>query len=232
MDAMENEQYVATQSYPQPDTAPSVHGTRPQDQPGADPDAIVTARNAARAVPAVDLELPPRAAMLRPCIDPFDGLGSDEDEEEDWGGEEDQAGVEQGPGTCDGAAAVIHPTGTSQAVPAGDSSSPRDPTPSDAAESPPDIDLWDSPEYLAGPELADATTLSIARDQVRAWAAGCGFNVVQKSADQSVGKATFRCSCKGRKYTGGGRNDSLEAGDKRARQTTYALPGESVCPFQ
>ena len=228
MDAMDNEQCVLTQSYPLPASAPSVqYGTRPTDHHTvADhPDAVVTARNEGGVLRAVELE-PPRVMRSRRTDDLFDDW---ESEEEDGEGEDDQGeGEPEGPGTCDGAAVPQ----TAQHVPGADSMSPGDPTPSDAAEPPPDIDPWASPEYQAGPELADAFTLAVAREQVQSWAAGCGFNVVQKSADQRVGKATFRCSCKGRKFTGGGRNDTLEAGDKRARQTTYALPGESVCPFQ
>ena len=47
------------------------------------------------------------------------------------------------------------------------------------------------PEYLAGPALADAFTLDIARQHCQAWASACGFNIVQKSAERKAGKATF-----------------------------------------
>ena len=146
--------------------------------------------------------------------------GSDEEEDSEPEDHEEEV-VEGG---CSGDAADADPE-----LPPSDSLPAPTPT---ASTDPPNTDPWDSPEYLAGPELADAFTLAVAREQVQAWASACGFNVVQKSADQTVGKATFRCSCKGRKQSGGGRNDTLEAGNKRARQTTYALPGEAVCPFQ
>ena len=50
---------------------------------------------------------------------------------------------------------------------------------------------WGFPEYLAGPALADAFTLDVARQQCQAKASACGFNIVQKSADRKVSKATF-----------------------------------------
>ena len=90
---------------------------------------------------------------------------------------------------------------------------------------------WGFPEYLAWPALADAFRLDVARQQCQAWASACGFNIVQKSADRKAGKATFRCSCKGRKFTGGG-NHSIPADDRRTSATTYALPGDNLCPFQ
>ena len=66
-----------TQSYPLPATAPSVHGTRPTDQPGADPgphpNACVTARNASGIVRAVELE-PPRTMRSR-ILDVFHDWG-------------------------------------------------------------------------------------------------------------------------------------------------------------
>ena len=84
MDAMENEQGVLTQSYPLPAISPSVHGTRPADQPGADPDACVTARNAGGIVRAIESE-PPRTMRSR-FLDVFEDWGS---EEEDGEGEDD-----------------------------------------------------------------------------------------------------------------------------------------------
>ena len=50
---------------------------------------------------------------------------------------------------------------------------------------------WGFPEYLAGPALADAFRLDVARQQCQAWASACGFNIVQKSADRKASKATF-----------------------------------------
>ena len=216
MDATENE-VVLTQSYPVAATAlrPPPPRARPTGLPS---DACPVARNADR-----DRPRPPSVAadpiVMQSARDIFD-WGSDE-EEDDKGGDDEEEVVDGG---CSGDAADPDPE-----LPA--SHSLPNPTPT-ATPDPPDTDPWDSPEYLAGPELADAFTLAVAREQVQDWASACGFNVIQKSADQRVGKATFRCSCKGRKHTGGGRNDTLEAGNKRARQTTYALPGEEVCPFQ
>ena len=179
----------------------------------------------------------------RPSIDPFDGgmdlfgpIDQDDDPDEPQdvldgddpsyvpaGGDSGEEGEACGDGGDDAA---------DNLPAAGQGLAESEVDPSSAQDADVDGDPWESDIYKAGPQLTGALTLEIAREQCKDWAHHCGFNLVQKSADRRLGKATFRCSCKGRKFTGGGRDESADPEIRRARPVTYALPGEDLCPFQ
>ena len=149
MDATTENEAVATQCYPLAATAPPrpVHGPRPSDQPS---DACPVARNADRnrlQLPSVAAD--PDSIVMQSSRDIFH-WGSDE--EEDSEGEDHEEEVVEG--GCSGDAADADPE-----LPPSDSLPAPTPT---ASTDPPNTDPWDSPEYLAGPELADAFTLAVA----------------------------------------------------------------------
>ena len=183
------------------------------------------------------LAVPHSHAFPSPMPDPFDAtdLHADDSDNEGDGQEADADptraaddwGFEGGEGAFGGAAAADNPPDACDGV---DRSEPAP----EAGDADPDHTAssdWGSGIYITGPGLTNAYTLGIARQQCQDWAHTCGFNLVQKSADQRIGKATFRCSCKGRKFTGGGRDETADPELRRARPTTYALPGDELCPF-
>jgi hypothetical protein len=91
---------------------------------------------------------------------------------------------------------------------------------------------WYGPGCPPAPGLGDCTTLTECREKCQAWASACSFNLVQKRADIDIGKATFVCGRKGRKACHDNANSCLPPGERRAKTSQYAEPGEELCPFQ
>lgn len=89
---------------------------------------------------------------------------------------------------------------------------------------------WYGPGCPPAPGLGDCTTLTECREKCQAWARACSFNLVQKGADK--GRARFVCARKGRKAYHGFEDSSLPPGERRAKPSQYAEPGEELCPFQ
>lgn len=87
--------------------------------------------------------------------------------------------------------------------------------------------------YTSGPDEPDVSLcrdLEGCRATVQRWAKGHGFRAAQSRGDAGI-KATFVCSCKGRKTMERG-DATLPPEDRRRRQIHGALPGEQQCPFK